>query len=81
MVHFAVLKILIVRKEHYCSSAQLSHNCMLEIFTAGGEKGAAQREIKTCRILQEVKSMKTDMKRTMNELVSNELCPNSYCKT
>lgn len=35
----------------------------------------------SARVLQEVKTMETDMKRTMNELVSNELCPNSYCET
>lgn len=73
MVHFAVLKVLIATKEHCCSSAQLSHNWVLEIFITGGEKDAALREIKTCsslisltsaRVLQEVKSMKTDIKRT-----------------
>lgn len=51
MVHFAVLKSLIARKEHYCSCAQLSYNWVLEIFTPGGEKGAALREIKTCSSL------------------------------
>lgn len=48
MLHFAVLKVLISRKEHYCSSAHLSHTWVPEIFTTGGVKGAVLREIKTC---------------------------------
>lgn len=50
-VHFAVLKFLISRKEHYCSRAHLSHTWVLEKFTTGGVKGAALREIKTCSSL------------------------------
>lgn len=47
MVHFAVLRVLIARKEHYCSRAYLSHDWVLEIFSTGGVKVAALREIIT----------------------------------